>query len=374
MKADHLLIADGLNRRVLSEGGGCLSIFGLPFLAAGLFLLLGFLGFVPVKNEDGTPVEMWGRVVFFLMGLAFSCVGCWLVFGRQKIVIDKEQGTLDKEWKVLFSVKKEKKNLRAFKEVALKFERGDSDTSDRYPVVLSGSAEEVSIASPLQFGQARRLALELSEFLHLPFEDRTTEHVKVFMPEGKTEILTAHRPKDMLSRVTETGEFLEILMPQNQGLGCLVPMMLLVPIIFVVEFFPPFHKLLEFNFDIQNLGDIFGIFFFGVFFLFAVFIPLTFVVRALRQWKRPGISIKIDQRTIEIRDLFSQTKIKKIPLDDVISIECEKEKEAKSIAHDKALLGGAKPFQPEFEKRKKAAEKTVAFFSKLGLGRGQNYS
>lgn len=56
----------------LRQGGGCLALFGLPFLLAGVFLLLGSLGLVPVKDEFQHPLT--GRVPA-AAGLVFLTAG-----------------------------------------------------------------------------------------------------------------------------------------------------------------------------------------------------------------------------------------------------------------------------------------------------------
>jgi hypothetical protein len=43
------------DRVEIREGGGCLSIFGLPFLAAGVFTALIGLQIIPVSNKDEVP-------------------------------------------------------------------------------------------------------------------------------------------------------------------------------------------------------------------------------------------------------------------------------------------------------------------------------
>jgi hypothetical protein len=54
------------DRLRIREGGGCLSLFGLPFFAAGVLLLLAVSGFVPMSNADRLPAIAWPLLV--LMG------------------------------------------------------------------------------------------------------------------------------------------------------------------------------------------------------------------------------------------------------------------------------------------------------------------
>ena len=41
------------------EGGGCLSLFGLPFLLAGVFVALIGIRIVPVRNAADVPAWAW---------------------------------------------------------------------------------------------------------------------------------------------------------------------------------------------------------------------------------------------------------------------------------------------------------------------------
>src|SRR6185436_7954884 len=64
------------------EGGGCLSLFGTPFLLAGVFMLISVAGVVPING--GGP---FARPLLGLMGLAFTGVGGALVLGRAWTVL-----------------------------------------------------------------------------------------------------------------------------------------------------------------------------------------------------------------------------------------------------------------------------------------------
>jgi hypothetical protein len=62
-----------LDRLEICSGGGCLSLFGIPFLAAGIFLLLVALQILRLSNADEVPLLAWPLLL--LMGLAFAGVG-----------------------------------------------------------------------------------------------------------------------------------------------------------------------------------------------------------------------------------------------------------------------------------------------------------
>ena len=87
------------DRLQIKEGGGCLSVFGLPFLLAGIFVVLIGLRIVPVRNAADVPVWAWPLIV--LMGLVFVVVGGGLVLGRRWITLDTTRGTLRRQWGLL---------------------------------------------------------------------------------------------------------------------------------------------------------------------------------------------------------------------------------------------------------------------------------
>src|SRR5688572_24798909 len=57
-------------RLQVPEGGGLIALFGLPFLAAGLFAILSGLGVVPVAGAGAMP------------GFAWLVVRCWALSPR----------------------------------------------------------------------------------------------------------------------------------------------------------------------------------------------------------------------------------------------------------------------------------------------------
>jgi MFS family permease len=70
------------DRVEIREGGGCLSIFGVPFLEAGVFTALIGAWIIPISNTDEVPAWAWPLI--FLMGLAITPVK---VFGRNSLVV-----------------------------------------------------------------------------------------------------------------------------------------------------------------------------------------------------------------------------------------------------------------------------------------------
>jgi hypothetical protein len=213
------------DRVEIRQGGGCLSIFGVPFLAAGVFTALIGARIIPISNTDEVPVWAWPLI--FLMGLAFVAVGGNLVFGRRWTTLDTAKGTIVKQSGLLVPLRKEQFPLSGYDGVRLRFEEGDSDTSDRYPVVLQGkgSRPEVELSSPTAYAAAREQGEYIAGFLRLPLVDAATDHEVVVAPGQATEKFTgrvqpsadngerAARPPFMRSQVEQFGGKVRIVIP-----------------------------------------------------------------------------------------------------------------------------------------------------------------
>ena len=142
----------GPDRLQIREGGGCLSLFGLPFFAAGVFLLLTAMGVIPVKGSE--KLEAWGLPVIGLMGVAFTAVGGGLVFGRSWTTLDVTQRAVLKSSGLIVPMKETSRPLDDFTAVTIGFIEGDSDSADRFPVALEARAG--ADLRPLQLHRLRR--------------------------------------------------------------------------------------------------------------------------------------------------------------------------------------------------------------------------
>jgi len=171
------------------EGGGLACVFGLPFLAAGVFVTLIGTGVLRVQNADEVP--RWGWPVLLFMGLAFVAVGSALVFGRSWTRLDTRRRRILKQWGLLSPMRTEENRLQDFYEVCLKFHGGDSDSADRYPVVLKAGmgGKDLEIYSSTNYGEARERAVFLARFLKLPLTDTSTEHPELLHAVPRQEAL-----------------------------------------------------------------------------------------------------------------------------------------------------------------------------------------
>ena len=177
MTRDETRIEETSDDRIeIRSGGGCLSLFGLPFLAAGIFLSLIALGVVHLENADDVPT--WGWPLLFGMGMIFATVGGQLAFGRNWVIIDRRQGALIKQWGLLRPMKQDEHSLRGYCAVVLRHTTGGSESGDGFPVLLQAGAggQDVTLASLVNYAAAHEQATAIARFLRLPLNDATTGH------------------------------------------------------------------------------------------------------------------------------------------------------------------------------------------------------
>ncbi|PKN70001.1 MAG: hypothetical protein CVU43_18295 [Chloroflexi bacterium HGW-Chloroflexi-5] len=167
----------------IREGGGCLSIFGLPFFAAGIFMLLVAAELLPIQNAP--DLNSWIRLIVAGMGIIFAAVGGGLMFGRTRILIDTTQTVVRRERRFLhLLLQSQSFDLKLFSSVELGLEAGDSDSADSYPVNLRGAANTpLRVTSVTDYVKSLDQARQLALFLHLPLEDATSRHKTVWAPD-----------------------------------------------------------------------------------------------------------------------------------------------------------------------------------------------
>ena len=201
-----------------------MSIFGIPFFAAGMFLFLSLLGIVPVNNADALPAFAWPLLM--LMAVAFTTVGGVLVFGRAWTTVDRAQREVIKQMGLIVPIHQRTTPLDGYTAIRLGFVQGDSDTSDKFPGALNGpTGPDLVLWNATSYEQARNCAGALAELLHLEIEDATTDHA-VRMPASqihlplRERLLTdrrlhddVSRPRDARSQVTREGDTLTVVIP-----------------------------------------------------------------------------------------------------------------------------------------------------------------
>jgi hypothetical protein len=160
------------------EGGGCLSVFGIPFFGAGIFMLLSVAGVIPING--GGP---FAPLVLGLMGLAFTGVGGGLVFGRAWTILDRSERAAIKSWGLLVPFRETPRQLDEFTGVRIGFEPGDSDSSEKFPVTLKArSGPDLVVCSPTGYDDARACAAEAAKHLGFALEDASGDHAVTLDP------------------------------------------------------------------------------------------------------------------------------------------------------------------------------------------------
>lgn len=234
-------------RMEIREGGGCLSIFGLPFLGAGLFVLFAAAGLIPCFTEP--DMNLWARLGLAFGGLVFAVAGGLFVFGRSRIVIDKAQGAILRN-RSLLSVLIQSRSfpINTFQSVELGFDAGDSDSPDTYPVVLKNAdtACDLRISSNANYAVSLEEARQLAIFLNLPLEDATTDHKAILAPgevdkplaqrlHESDEDVWAAQPVTMQSKVEMTSGRLQIRVPRRGfRVIMLLPLVVVLSVLYYV--------------------------------------------------------------------------------------------------------------------------------------------
>ena len=163
------------------EGGGCLSLFGVPFFLAGLFLLASAIGVVSMESDD--DLGAWTQPILGLMGLVFTGVGGTLVFGRAWTVLDVTERAAIKSYGLLVPFREHPRRLDDFTRVTIGFEPGDSDSSEKFPVALKArSGPDFVVCSPTSYDEARTAAAAAASHLGFALEDASGDHAVTLDP------------------------------------------------------------------------------------------------------------------------------------------------------------------------------------------------
>jgi len=160
-------------RLEIREGGGCLALFGLPFFATGIFMILASFGVVTMRSD----AEAVTQATAFGLGVVFTLVGGILTFGRSVTAIDLGQQVVTKQWRILLPIRTWTYQLGAYTSVTLAFVRGDSDSAGKYPIGLKGNTvAPLPLCSPTQYAEARQCAAAVARHVGLDIEDTSTDH------------------------------------------------------------------------------------------------------------------------------------------------------------------------------------------------------
>lgn len=155
------------DRLSITSGGGCLILFGFPFLAVGLAIVcLTLTGQMTSGDPTSTPFLL-------LFGGLFSIAGACVMFGRSGVIFDRRSGTATRWWGLLIPFSKKSCSLSDMEEVLVTQEvrRSKNSTYTVYPVRINTRTDLWKIREFRDYMQARRQAEEAAKFLGLGIRD-----------------------------------------------------------------------------------------------------------------------------------------------------------------------------------------------------------
>jgi uncharacterized membrane protein len=173
-------MSDPNQLKLTTGGGGILTLFGLPFLAAGLFVLVAPAFGVVIHSEGGGEAPAATR---FLLGGLFSLIGAAIAFGRAGVILDRSREEASFWWGLLIPLKRRTRPLSDFELVALHREvrttrssNGGSQSYTVFPVRLRATqGEDEELSSPRSRQPARAQAERVAKFLDFGMADATGE-------------------------------------------------------------------------------------------------------------------------------------------------------------------------------------------------------
>jgi len=228
----------------LKKGGGVLlSVFGLPFVLGGTWLLAATLEWLPMAdNPPSFALGLAGGTVFLLSGLG-------VMGGRAGFILDKRRQTVVRWWGVVLPWQRREFSLMGFHELTLtKVRQETSDSSDiAYAVCLEGPSQPLHLHDFRTYEKARALAERLAQFLSMPLADTSSGVKVVRAPDELHQSLRERRrraggrdeevakPAALTSRVAQTGSAVTIDMPPTGLTSRHLPMAVLLMFVWLMS-------------------------------------------------------------------------------------------------------------------------------------------
>jgi hypothetical protein len=156
------------DRLEIKTGGGCLMLFGLPFFAAGLFVMS-----LPFWEHGGDDAPAFFVIPF---GLIFASVGGGIMFGRAGTVADNRTRTLTRWWGLLVPFKSTSVSFDDIEAVTILREvrRSKNSTYTVYPVRITGKGGTIDIETPRDYDSARKRSEDFAKFIDVRVEDSSS--------------------------------------------------------------------------------------------------------------------------------------------------------------------------------------------------------
>jgi len=285
------------------EGGGCLSLFGMPFFAAGIFMLLSVGGVIPI-NGGGS----FARPVLGLMGLVFTGVGSVLVFGRAWAILDRTERAAIKSWGLLVPFREHRQPLDQFTRVTIGYEPGDSDSSEKFPVTLKArSGPDFVVCSPTAYADARAGAAEAAKHLGFTLEDASGDHAVTLDPAdadrplqgrtGRGTTAPAPRPAGARSEVHQETSGVRIVIPHPR-MSSLGLVFVAAPIAIPLLVGPSLWRFFQ---RTNTPGPVGVAFLFWLAFLFGL-LPAITIVNSFVRSRRGRTEVRASREGIRVRE------------------------------------------------------------------------
>lgn len=293
------------DRLQIREGGGGISLFGLPFFGAGVLMILVVFGVVPISNAD--TVAWYGWPLLGLMAIAFTAVGGVMVFGRSWTTIDIAQRVIVKQQGLLVPLREQTAPFDRYAAVAVGFVPGDSDTADRFPVTLKAtSGAEQPLCNFGTYGESRACAAAVAQHLRVDLEDATSDH-PIRLPLDSLSAAPLTRREKLRPSKTRPAETRSDVIREADGLRIIIPQPRLHPIVFLGGLIPAaialaFARSLAVFFKQTHTPDAIGWTFLAfVVFGFAV-LPLTASLNAFLRSRYGATIVRVSRSGILVQE------------------------------------------------------------------------
>lgn len=342
------------DRFELKSGGGCMALFGLPFLLIGISVIASV--FIPAEVRNGDPIPWYFGIPF---GSIFTAVGGSLIFGRSLFVIDKINDRVIKSWCLFAPLKKEEYDLSEFNKIKVTKEvrRGNNSTTTVYPVYLEGEDTELNVQESQLYNESRKLSEELSNFLNFDVWDSSTgstlvrkagtmdKSVREQILESGEEIIIPDEPENIRSQCYMLGDtFVAEIPPIGFKLSSIISLLSLL-------FFFPFLSVFftDFNFykEFESMPLAVVVIMAGFMSLF-ILVPISIAYKAMI--KPIFAKSKLELNKYELRyiesAIFSKTtiidcdEIEEISISGGVPIETQDDDGVQKLARSIARLSG----------------------------------
>jgi len=304
-------------------GGGCASLFGLPFFLVGVGVIV--LTFVPADVHGGDDLPFYFGIPF---GLIFATVGGVFLFGRMELMIDRSAGTAIRNWKLLSkTVKSQTSQLKEFDRISLRSEirKGKNSSYTVYPVRLAGEGvKNFDLTQSRDENEARKEAEVLSKLLSLPIHDETAgslriresdsldESIKDKFAQGKETNVIPDPPAKLKSRINYDGSHLQVeIPPPGFNGGFLVALIAIgaFELIFISAFAIPFLTQTDISGPPLIFVAVFGLIFLGV--------PTLFLVGLIAHNFIATQSVSVSSDSLQVSKGWPSRKTTKIPRNEI---------------------------------------------------------